>query len=368
MHVSRFAKKKLSVQSIRIMCDVLEELDIDPSPALARIGLRQADLENPLHEVSGLDELRFQEEFVELTRHAPGAWLRTGLRYRLLSYGPYGYAVISAQTIRRSIELAVAFQELTFTLLDYESIPRTDGMIEWLMNVEHTPEHLRAFSIERDLVAVTSTIRDIWQGKSPIRRIETTLPKPSYAALFEEILQAPVVFDAGITRWLIEPLDLDQPKPLGDPLLEQTYERQCRALIAQFSARDRLSDRVRDLLDRSPEKFPGIGKVARSLGMTERTLRRALAREATSFRNIVEDIRAREARMLLQSSSITIDQIAARLGYAETASFTHAFKRWTGMSPRSYRTYNASFTPGLTATTNAKLRRPLTARNGPHFS
>lgn len=366
MHVSRFAKKKLSVQSIRIMCDVLMELGIDPSQALARIGLRQADFENPLHEVSGLDELRFQEEFVELTRHAPGAWLRTGLRYRLLSYGPYGYAVISAQTIRRGIELAVAFQELTFTLLDYESVPRPDGMIEWVMNVEHTPEHLRAFSIERDLAAVTSTIRDIWQGKPPIRRIETTLPEPSYAALFEEILQAPVVFGARTTRWLIEPLDLDQPKPLGDPLLEQTYERQCRALIAQFSERDRVSDRVRDFLDRSAEKFPGIEQVARSLGMTERTLRRALARETTSFRNIVDDLRVREARMLLHSSSITIDQIAARLGYAETASFTHAFKRWTGMSPRTYRTNSANSSPDLAAT--AKLRRHLPAGNEPYIS
>ncbi len=341
MHVSRFAKKKLSVQSIRIMCDVLRKLDIDPSRPLARIGLRQADFENPLHEVSGLDELRFQEEFVELTRHAPGAWLRTGLCYRLMSYGPYGYAVISAQTIRRGIELAVTFQELTYTLLDYESVPRTDGMIEWLINAEHTPEHLRAFSIERDLAAVSLTIRDMWQGQRPILRIETTLPEPSYGALFEEILQAPVVFGADATRWIIDPLDLDQPKLLGDPLLEQTYERQCRALIAQFSECDRLADRVRDLLDGSAKKFPGIEQVAHSLGMTERTLRRALAREATSFRNIVDDLRVREARMLLQSSSIMIDQIAARLGYAETASFTHAFKRWTGMSPRTYRTHNA---------------------------
>lgn len=368
MHVSRFAKKKLSVQSIRIMCDVLKKLDMDPSRPLARIGLRQADFENPLHEVSGLDELRFQEEFVDLTRHAPGAWLRTGLCYRLMSYGPYGYAVISAQTIRRSIELAVAFQELTYTLLDYESVPRVDGMIEWRINTEHTPEHLRAFSIERDLAAVTLTIRDIWQGKCPIQRIETetTLPTPSYGALFEEILQVPVVFGAEATRWLIEPLDLDRPKLLGDPLLEQTYERQCRALIAQFSERDRLADRVRDILGCSAKKFPGITQVARSLGMTERTLRRTLAREATSFRNIVDDLRAREARMLLQSSSIMIDQIADRLGYAETASFTHAFKRWTGMSPRTYRTHNATSASAPAAT--SKPHRHLAAGSGTHLS
>lgn len=362
MHVSRFTKKKLSVQSIRIMCDVLKKLDIDSSPPLAKIGLRQEDLENPVYEVSGLDELRFQEEFVELTRHAPGAWLRTGLYYRLMSYGPYGYAVIAAQTIRRSIELAVAFQELTFTLLDYESVPHPDGMIEWLINVDNTPEHLRAFSIERDLAAVSLTIRDIWQGKSPIRRIETTLPEPSYAALFEEVLQAPIIFGAEATRWFIEPLDLDQPKLLGDPLLEQTYEQQCHALIAQFSGSDRLADRVRDLLDHSAKKFPGIEQVACNLGMTERTLRRALTREKTSFRNIVDDLRVREAHMLLQSSSITINQIAARLGYAETASFTHAFKRWMGISPQIYRANNTN--PPSDPSAVVKLHRHLPAGSG----
>ena len=41
---------------------------------------------------------------------------------------------------------------------------------------------------------------------------------------------------------------------------------------------------------------------------------------------------AHRAEQLL-ATSVSIETIARQLGYAETASFTHAFIRWTGLSP-----------------------------------
>lgn len=78
--------------------------------------------------------------------------------------------------------------------------------------------------------------------------------------------------------------------------------------------------------------------VARQLALGPRTLQRALEKEGTSFR----ELRARhirtEACRLLAEGDMRIDDIGKRLGYTEPRSFRRAFKTWTGLSPRQYRT------------------------------
>jgi AraC-like DNA-binding protein len=76
--------------------------------------------------------------------------------------------------------------------------------------------------------------------------------------------------------------------------------------------------------------------VAAKLGMTTRTLRNQLTREATSYRQLVEQMREQLAEELLATARLSVEEIATRLGYRESSSFIAAFKRWKGMPPRGY--------------------------------
>ncbi|MFN8102402.1 MAG: helix-turn-helix transcriptional regulator [Mycobacterium sp.] len=76
--------------------------------------------------------------------------------------------------------------------------------------------------------------------------------------------------------------------------------------------------------------------VADELNLDPRTLRRKLTGEGTSFRGVVADVRRARAEQLL-NGGLSIEAIAQQLGYAETASFTHAFTRWRGCSPSQFR-------------------------------
>ena len=77
--------------------------------------------------------------------------------------------------------------------------------------------------------------------------------------------------------------------------------------------------------------------VAAELGMSTRTLRNRLRRESTSYREIVDQLRRVLAEELLSAGAMTIDEIAQRLGYADTSAFIAAFKRWKGVPPGSYK-------------------------------
>jgi AraC-like DNA-binding protein len=78
-------------------------------------------------------------------------------------------------------------------------------------------------------------------------------------------------------------------------------------------------------------------EVARRLGLSRRTLSRSLAAEGVTFTRILEELRATLARHYLMDRELPVTEIAWLLGYREIGSFTHAFRRWTGISPSQFR-------------------------------
>jgi AraC-like DNA-binding protein len=94
---------------------------------------------------------------------------------------------------------------------------------------------------------------------------------------------------------------------------------------------------VQDALANLQDGVPSLHVITRRLGISERTLRRRLKSVGTSYNEILKEMRATAAKNLLRDKMVTVDRVAAQLGYSESANFRHAFKRWTGQSPHSYR-------------------------------
>jgi AraC-like DNA-binding protein len=66
-------------------------------------------------------------------------------------------------------------------------------------------------------------------------------------------------------------------------------------------------------------------------------LARRLVAEGLTYSEILESLRRELARQYLADPGLSISQVAWLLGYEETSAFTHAFKRWMGMTPREAR-------------------------------
>lgn len=97
-----------------------------------------------------------------------------------------------------------------------------------------------------------------------------------------------------------------------------------------------VSQRVRWLLERELARGSRTAsEVARQLGMSERSLTRALAAEGTGFRALRDEVRRLQAIELLRSG-VRIDEVARRLGFSDASAFHRAFRRWTGHPPGSF--------------------------------
>lgn len=88
--------------------------------------------------------------------------------------------------------------------------------------------------------------------------------------------------------------------------------------------------------------IPDTTEAAELARMSIRTFQRRLKQEGFQFRELVDRVRFDEACKLLGNPSIPISELSRHLGYSDPANFTHAFCRWMGTSPSSYRELNAT--------------------------
>lgn len=78
-------------------------------------------------------------------------------------------------------------------------------------------------------------------------------------------------------------------------------------------------------------------QVATRLGLSQRTFARRLAMEGVTFSQVLKSLRGDLATQYLSDQHLSVSRIAWLLGYQEVSAFTHAFKRWSGKTPREAR-------------------------------
>lgn len=144
-----------------------------------------------------------------------------------------------------------------------------------------------------------------------------------------------IVFPGAVSTLPIVSAD----RHLHELLVKYADEALADQTPARATVRSRVEKAIAPLL---PHGKAQAAAIARELGMSRRTLARALASERITFSELLDQYRMDLAEAYLTHGELTISQIAWLLGYREVSTFTHAFKRWTGMTPRQLRSKRLS--------------------------
>jgi len=143
-----------------------------------------------------------------------------------------------------------------------------------------------------------------------------------------------VRFGAPATRLLVPTEHLELPLPRADAALRELLERQAHAMLDHLPSAASHAAQVQALANGAFQES-SADRIARMLGMSERTLHRKLAAENTSYRDVIEQTRKRAAFRYLALGQ-PLEKIAHSLGYASAQSFQRAFRRWTGTTPGAH--------------------------------
>ncbi|WP_111860346.1 AraC family transcriptional regulator [Acinetobacter sp. CFCC 10889] len=109
-------------------------------------------------------------------------------------------------------------------------------------------------------------------------------------------------------------------------------------LLVRFKNPHALSSIIRkSLMQCPPEQWLELNVLAQQLNMSEATIQRRLKNEATSYQQLKNEIRRDTAIELLTTTKKTLQEISNELFFQDPSAFHRAFKKWTGVSPGSYR-------------------------------
>jgi AraC-like DNA-binding protein len=161
--------------------------------------------------------------------------------------------------------------------------------------------------------------------------------EPERRTSLETHFRAPVLFSQPANRIVMPTVDANRRIQTENRSLTFVLERHVADMLTEEQGTSTLGTRIRRLITLylGRERIT-VGRVAKDLGMSARTLQRGLADEGTSLRLLLRDYRRSMAELRIASGGTSNNQIADALGYADGTVLWRAFKGWTGSSPRQF--------------------------------
>lgn len=296
---------------------------------------------DPYQEVPLHQYVAFFEAAAEITNE-PTLGARMGARFLPEELGPVGVVFVAASSLR------VAFNRLGSFLHAWQTGTRVELEIDcdlanWTYQINDTSIFPRRQDAEFSLSATCSFIRVLLGARwAPIEvHFEHTLPRKDtkkVLAALRTIFRAPILFDQRFNRLVIEGRDLDRQVLPAQRAIAPYLEQHLRDLVANCSGEGTFVSQVsRVVTKRIGSGSLDISDAAHELGLSRRTLQRRLAREGTSFREVVRLHRARIAESLLATGATSVTTIAHHVGYGDATAFSRAFRSWHKFSPRAFR-------------------------------
>ena len=313
-------------------------------PLLKKSGLSRRQMDDP-------DELiRVQDQigFLNLVSDAMGddllgfhlaqtADLRT---FGVLYYIPASSAVLIDALQREARYSSIVNEGIALDCIDGKHV----GLSFRYTGVSR---HLDRHQIEFWMTALVRVCRQLTGLRLLPSRVQFTHHRPRSNSELTQFFGADVAFGTAVDDLAFPSRVRRLPIVSADPYLNKLLVAYCENAVSRRRKdrslfRSRVENAVALLL---PHGKARTSEVARQLGCSGRTLVRRLALEGVTFTEVVERLRIDLVQSYLADRSLAVSQIAWLLGYREHGSFSHAFKRWTGKTPRQARLGKAIILP-----------------------
>jgi len=314
----------------------LDRRGIDARPALLGAGLSRRQLSRGDIGLSVASQYRFLElAAAEADDQLLG--LHVAAEMDLRAIGILFYLTGSARTVSEALENFARYSKTTNEALVVDISRRKDEVTLTIRHVQEFDEPHRQFFELVALWFIRTLHRQTNRHFNPVR-VTFTHARNADLREVHHLLCCPVDFAQAVDTWVLPQRVMDLPIVSEDHHLLQILTAHADDLMAERHSVSGLQSMVANqLVDLLPSGESGAAAIARRLGMSRRSFARHLAEEGTTYGEILEQLRQRLASRYLADDRMSLQQIAWLLGYSEPGAFTHAYRRWTGTTPRQAR-------------------------------
>ena len=307
----------------------LADRQIDIQPVLASLSLERKNVDDPDFWVPAAKLYALVEGFAEVSGD-PYFGVRSGELLDPWSWSPTAKAAQTSSLVgefllkfmtdsQKDVNSCTYILESTADRSTFQERRITDGGV--------FPRHNDGYTVTYLLAILRRAVHDEWNGSKVLAQVcDPDVIPPGYYGIRTASTDT---FGACITfpsRWLLLPLFSDPARTFTDS--EDIQHAPIANIVDAFNYA---------VAPHLHESTLDTARAAELCGLSKRTLSRKLNARGTSCYKEVSRMRCEYAKQRLQDSDLGIAQIASSVGYADPVVFSRAFKRWTGLTPSSYR-------------------------------
>ena len=318
-----------------------EEAGVDAESLLKKAGLTLHQIEDPGIRLKVRDQISFLNLAADALHDGLlGFHLAQSIDLREL--GLLYYVAASSEMLSVALQRAARYSSITNEGVFLKYVDGKDVVIAF--HYVGVSRYKDRHQIECFVTILIRLCQQLTGHRVVPSRVSLTHRRNDDSSEFAEFVGGSVDFGALVDEIAFAPAIKQMPVVSADPYLH-------KFLIAHFeemlSARPKTRGSFQSIVENAivpilPDGKARVSEIARRLGISQRSLARRLALEGQTFSNVLEGLRSNLAENYLVDEDLSISQIAWLLGYKEVSALTHAFKRWTGTTPRQARSLSAA--------------------------
>lgn len=330
--------------SLEGFTELVRSYNLNPNTLLEQVGLLTSQLRQPDSFIRYEDYLATLELAAEVCDD-PVFALKLSQRQGLSTLGLMGAYMSRQESVLDALKIAEKYlylhvEGLTLHLSHIDQPASNDNQCELrFINLSQSGADYPQ-KAQVTVGAIHKVFQELAGPQCKIHRISLRQPAPKGGlALFKQIFNCDLVFDAEYDA-LCFPTSLLALKPaINDKLIDQLLENTLSA--SSRKQNDNPESQMLDKVESAIRMLLSTGEcnkenVATCVGLHPKKLQRLLKDQHTSFRELLEEVRKKEAMRQLQQRQVSLTTLALQLGYSELAVFSRRFKEWFGLSPSDW--------------------------------
>lgn len=318
-----------------LLWKILEFYGLDPDSLFRSEGLDPGKMRDP--------NARFPDARVDALWDRAGSLIADpcfGLRaarcWHPSMLGALGYAWLASSTLRTAFGRLERYRRLLADVSDIRLAQTQTGMSIRLIAPRQQ---------ERDIPGLAdaslSTLLDMCRvnygdALDPVS-VSLRRAQPPCSGQYFAFFRCPVIFSAPVNE-LILPLEaMDLPLPTSNKQMATLHDQVVADVLARLEENDIVNQVKGLVIEHLPSGGVSEEEAAAALKVSTRTLQRRLREKGQSLGQLSESVRQELAMKYILNPGISLGEISYLLGFSEPSSFSRAFRRWTGKTPRQVR-------------------------------
>ena len=326
----------ISVMLVRALVGAVEQAGFDRTKFLVDAGLEGVQLDDILGRIP-VDAYHHAVRVAYETSADPAFGLHVGERLRMGTFDVLGHLTEHSASLRDAIDVVLRYSGFVSEGPRVRFEEHGDSATFSIILPEN--ESLTALlAAEFSMVTLLRLLRSFAGEAALPKHVYFVHAKPAHAHEYTRCFDARECFSHEFTGIEFDRAWLDHAPACRETELRDYLLKRAELLLAKAERNVSTAERVRRWLAAQPElSRPTLESAAGDLGMSTRTLRRHLREDKVQFSVLVDGARIEHAKRTLSEPGRSIEETAYALGFRTPSAFSRAFKRWTGMTPRAYR-------------------------------